>query len=182
MQKGQSKIIEQGFWVETYKREGVKSYFNSSKQYSEFQISSQFTTNFTTALTSPNLYVTRTLNNMNEAKLFKKDYNDWTRLYHKLLQGIGVIVDVQKQVWNIIKIVGETNTTIIEMEGTILKASNNYWTMNTMNIFSISEDLQSLVQSDMKNRVYQIQRMLANKLDSCKERENKYVDNNIKKI
>ena len=54
--------------------------------------------------------------------------------------------------------------------------------MNTMNIFSISEDLQSLVQSDMKNRVYQIQRMLANKLDSCKERENKYVDNNIKKI
>ena len=34
----------------------------------------------------------------------------------------------------------------------------------------------------MENRIYQIQRMLADKLDSCKERENKYVDDNIKEI
>ena len=80
------------------------------------------------------------------------------------------------------KIVEEINTIITEMEGIILKASNNYWTMNVMNIFSISENLQSLVQSDIENRVYQIQRILADELDSCKERENKYVDNNIKEI
>ena len=51
-----------------------------------------------------------------------------------------------------------------------------------MNIFNISEDLQSLVQSDIENRVYQIQKILANKLDSCKERGNKYMNNNIKEI
>ena len=39
----------------------------------------------------------------------------------------------------------EMNTTIIETEETILKASNTYQTINVMNIFSISEDLQSLV-------------------------------------
>ena len=39
-----------------------------------------------------------------------------------------------------------------------------------------------MVQSDIESRVCQIQRMLANKLNSCKERENKYIDNNINKI
>jgi len=36
------------------------------------------------------------------------------------------MIDVQKQVQNIIKLAEETNTTIIKMEGTILKASNNH--------------------------------------------------------
>ena len=89
------------------------------------------------------------------------------------------MIDVQKQVWNIIKMVEETNITITKMEGTILKASNNHWTMNVTNI---SKDLWSLVQSNMENKVYQIQRMLADELDSCKERGNKYMDNNINKI
>ncbi len=66
------------------------------------------------------------------------------------------MINIQKQVQNIMKMAKETNTTITEMERTILKASNNHQTINTMNIFSISEDLQSLVQSDMENRVYQI--------------------------
>ena len=35
------------------------------------------------------------------------------------------MIDVQKQVWDIIKIVEETNMMIMEMEGTILKASIN---------------------------------------------------------
>jgi len=51
------------------------------------------------------------------------------------------MIDVQKQVWNIIKLVEESNTTITEIEGTILKASNNHQTLNTANIFSISKDL-----------------------------------------
>ena len=76
----------------------------------------------------------------------------------------------------------ETNTTITEMEGTILKASNNHWTLNIANIFSISKDLWKLVQSDIKNRAYQVQRLLADELDEYKERENVYMDENIKKI
>jgi len=65
-----------------------------------------------------------------------------------------------------IKIAGETNTTITEMEKTILKASINNRTTNTTNILGISENQQYLVQSNMEDRVYQIQRMLANKLDA----------------
>ena len=62
---------------------------------------------------------------MNKTKLFKKECNNWTKLYHKTLQGIEIIIDVQKQVRNIIKMAKEINTTITEMEETILKASNH---------------------------------------------------------
>jgi len=39
------------------------------------------------------------------------------------------------------KITEEMNTTVMEMEGTILKASINNRTTNTMNILGILEDL-----------------------------------------
>ena len=51
--------------------------------------------------------------------------------------------------------------------------------MNMTHIFGILEDLQNLVQSDMKNRMYQIQGCLANELDDYKDKGNKYMDDNI---
>ena len=62
---------------------------------------------------------------MDKAIIFKKEHNDWTKLYHKMLKGLKVIIDVQKQVWDMVKIAKETNMTITEMEGTILKVSVN---------------------------------------------------------
>ena len=88
-------------------------------------MSSQITNNYMTALTSPNPYITRKLNNMEEAKLFKKEHDDWTKLYHKTLKGLEAMIDVQRQVWDIMKMVEEMNTTIIEIEEMILKASIN---------------------------------------------------------
>ena len=49
-------------------------------------------------------------------------------------------------------------------------------------IFSISEDLWNIIQSDMENQVYHIQKMLADKLDNCKRKGNNYVEDNIKEI
>jgi len=54
--------------------------------------------------------------------------------------------------------------------------------MNVTNISQISEDLRYLVQSDMDERAFQIQRMLADELDRYKGRGNDYVDMNIKEI
>ena len=54
--------------------------------------------------------------------------------------------------------------------------------MNMMYILGISEDLQNLVQSDMENQVYQIQRYLADELNDYKNKGNKYVEENIKEI
>ena len=68
------------------------------------------------------------------------------------------------------------------MEGTILMASVNNQTMNAMNIIQIAEDLRYLVQSDMDKWAFQVQRMLADKLNHYKGKGNNYVKANIKEI
>ena len=108
-------------------------------------MSSQTNNNYMTTLTFPNPCITRKLNNMNEAQAFKNEWDDWTRIYHKMLKGLEVMIDVQKQVWNMVKIVEEANTTIMEMEESILKASINNQTINATNILGILENLQYLI-------------------------------------
>ena len=51
-----------------------------------------------------------------------------------------------------------------------------------MNIIQISEDSQYMVQSNIDERVFQIQRMLADELDRYKGKDNKYVEENIQEI
>jgi len=104
---------------------------------------------FAMAPTSPNPYVSRKLNNMDQAQVMKREREDWTRLYHKTLKEIEVMIDVQRMLKDMKKIAEETSTTVMEMEGTILMASVNNWTMNATNITQIAEDLQYLVQSNM---------------------------------
>ena len=110
--------------------------------------------NYTTAPTSPNPYITRKLNNMEEARLMKKERNYWTKMYHKMLKGLEVMIDVQRQVKNMMKIAAETNTMIMEMEDTILKASTNNRITNTTNITGVSEDLRYLIQSNIEDQVF----------------------------
>jgi len=80
------------------------------------------------------------------------------------------------------KIAAEANMTITEIEEVILKASINNWIINATNIAEVSEDLRYLVQSNMENRIFQIQQMLANELDAYKGKGNIYVNDNIWEI
>jgi len=88
-------------------------------------MSSQNNNNYTTAPTSPNSYISRKLNNMDQAQVMKREREDWMRLYHKTLKGIEAMINVQKMLKDMKKIAEETNMTITEMEGTILTASIN---------------------------------------------------------
>jgi len=97
--------------------------------------------NYTTAPTSPNPYISRKLNNMDQTQVIKKKREDWTRAYHKTLKGIETMIDVQRMLKDIKRVVEEANTTITEVERSILTASVNNRTMNTMNISQISKDL-----------------------------------------
>ena len=137
---------------------------------------------FAIAPTSPNPYISRKLNNMDQAQVIKKEREDWMRLYHKTLKGIEAMIDVQMMLKDMKKIAEEMSTTVMEMEGTILTASTNNWTMNTTNITRIAEDLQYLIQSDMDNRALQVQRMLADELDQYKGKRNSYMEENIQEI
>ena len=90
-----------------------------------------------------------------------------------------MIIDVQKMVKNMKKIAEMANMMIMEIKGSITIVSINNWTMNTINILGISEDLQYLIQSNIKDQSFQVQRMLADKLDRYKGKGNSYVDKNI---
>ena len=67
------------------------------------------------------------------------------RLYYKTLKVIKAMTDVQRMLKDMKKIAEEMSTTVMEMEGTILMASINNWTMNTTNIMQIAENLRYLI-------------------------------------
>ena len=92
------------------------------------------------------------------------------------------MIDVQRMIKDIKKLAGEANTVVTEMEEDILWASINNQMTNATNISEISEDLRFLVQSNMEERVFQVQRMLANELDRYEKKGNSYVDKNIWEI
>jgi len=56
-------------------------------------------------------------------------------------KGLEMIIDVQRMVKDIKRMAEEANTTITEVEGSVLTASINNKTMNATNIAQISEDL-----------------------------------------
>jgi len=111
---------------------------------------------FVMAPTFPNPYILRKLNNMDQVQVMKREQEDWLRLYHKILKGLETMIDIQRMTKDIKKLAEETNTTITEIEGTVLMASINNQTMNITNITQISEDLRYLVQSNMDKRAFQI--------------------------
>ena len=62
-----------------------------------------------------------------------------------------MIINMQKMVKDMMKIAEVANMTITKIEESILTTSINNWITKTINILGISEDLQYLIQSDIKN-------------------------------
>jgi len=137
---------------------------------------------FTMAPISPNPYVFRKLNNIDQAQVMKREREDWKRMYHKILKGLEATIDVQRVIKDMKKLAEEAGTTVAEMEGTILMASIDNHTTNATNITQMVEDLHYLIQSDMDDRAFQIQRRLADELDRYKGKGNRYVEENIREI
>ena len=90
-------------------------------------MSSQVTNNnsYITAPASLNPYISRKLNNMDQAQVMKREREDWLRMYHKMLKGLETMIDVQRMVKDIKRLVEEANITVMEVEKTILTASTN---------------------------------------------------------
>ena len=89
---------------------------------------------FTTTPTSPNPYVSRKLNNMDQAQVMKRERENWERMYHKILKGLEAMIDGQRVMKDMKKLAEEASTTVAEIEGTILMASIDNRTTNATNI------------------------------------------------
>jgi len=187
---GDRRLLDEVFELKPIKRGGkilsqqLKKSFEFLKAIYQTIMSFPTVNNntFNTAPTSPNPYVSRKLNNMNQAQIMKREREDWERLYHKTLKGIEAMIDVQRVMKDMKKLAGEAGTTVAEMKENILMASIDNRTTNATNITQMAEDLRYLIQSDMDDRAFQIQRRLADELDRYKGRDNSYVDVNIREI
>ena len=82
---------------------------------------------------------------MEEARIIKEERNNWTKVYHKILKGLEVMIDIQKQVKDMMKIAEEANIMMMEIEDSILKASSSNQVITTTNIIGMSEDLRYLI-------------------------------------
>ena len=91
--------------------------------------------------TFPNPYITRKLNNIDEARMMKAERDNWTRIYYRTLKGLEAMIDMQRQIKEMLKTVAETNITMTEIEDSILTASINNQTVNATNIAGMLEDL-----------------------------------------
>ena len=62
---------------------------------------------------------------MDQAQVIKRKQEDWTRMYHKMLKEIEMIINVQRIINNMKKLVGEANTVVTEIKEAILWVSIN---------------------------------------------------------
>ena len=107
--------------------------------------------NNSTVPASPNPYISRKLNNIDQTQIMKKEREDWMRLYHKTLKGLETMIDVQIMVKDIKRMVEEANTMITKIEEPVLTASINNRTTNVTNIAQILEDLRYLFKAIWMN-------------------------------
>ena len=112
---GDRRLLDKVFESKPIKREG-KIPFQQLKKSLEFKkhhtnhTMSFLTANnntFVIAPTSPNPYISWKLNNIDQAQVMKREREDWTRLYHKMLKGIKAMIDVQRMIKDIKKIAEE---------------------------------------------------------------------------
>jgi len=119
---------------------------------------------------------------MDQAQVMKREREDWERLYYKTLKGIEAMIDIQRVIKDMMKLAEKAGTIVAEMKGVILTASIDNCTTNATNITQMAEDLCYLIQSNMDDSAFQVQRRLADELDRYKGKGNSYVDVNIQEI
>jgi len=135
-----------------------------------------------TASTSSNPYISHTINNIDLIIILNNERKDWTRKYYKIIRGLETMVNIQLQLQNIIQLAKVTNTQLAEVEITILQVSDMYKIQTREDIFSISEELQNIIQGEIEKQAYHIQVLLADKLNQCKCKKNKRIEKYIKMI
>jgi len=120
---------------------------------------------FTIVPTSPNPYVSCTINNMDLIITLNNEKKDWIRRYYKIIRGLETMANIQLQLQNIIWLAKVADTQLAEVKTTILQASDIYKMQTRGDIFSILEELQNIIQGEMEKQLYHIQVLLADELD-----------------
>ena len=100
--------------------------------------------------------------------------------YHRIIQELETIADIQLQIQTIIKLADVANNWFTDIETILLQIGETYKMQIGRNIYSISEELRYVIYGNMEWQAHYIQVLLANELDQCKGKEIEAVDKHIK--
>ena len=70
--------------------------------------------------------------------------------YHKIIQGLETIANIQLQLQNIIKLSNIANNQLVDIETTLLQTSKNYKAQVGRDIYSISKELRNVIHGEME--------------------------------
>ena len=88
----ESKPIKRGGKIPFRQQSSHSNYYSKPTTNMFSQLSNN--NNYAMAPASPNPYISRKLNNMDQVQVMKKEREDWLKLYHKTLKGIEAMIDV----------------------------------------------------------------------------------------
>ena len=79
-----------------------------------------------------------------------REKKDWMKKYHKIIQGLETIANIQLQLQNIIKLSNIANNQLVDIETTLLQTSKNYKAQVGRDIYSVSKELRNVIHREIK--------------------------------
>jgi len=70
--------------------------------------------------------------------------------YHKIIQKLETMADIQLQIQNIIKLADTENNQLVDIETTLLQTKETYKTQISGDIYSIFKEQRKIIHRDMK--------------------------------
>jgi len=105
---------------------------------------------FATAPTFSNSYITCIISNMNLIMILNKEKKDWTKKYHRIIQGLETMANIWLQVQNIVKLANIANNQLANIKTTLLQTGEIHKTQIRGDIYSISEKLRNIIYRDIE--------------------------------
>jgi len=90
---------------------------------------------------------------------------NWIKKYHKIIQELETMADIQLQIQNIIKLADTANNQLADIETILLQTRETHRVQISRDIYNISKELKNIIYRDIEQQAYYIQVSLANKLD-----------------
>ena len=79
---------------------------------------------------------------------------NWTRKYHRIIQGLKTMAKIQLQIQEMVKLANAANIELTDIKTVLLQSSNIYKEQIGEDIYSITNNLQNIVYRDMEKQAY----------------------------
>ena len=120
---------------------------------------------FTIAPTSFNPYIIHTVNNMDFIITLNQKKKDWMKKYHKIIQGLEIIANLQLQIQNLVKLADIANNQLANIKTILLQTREIHKIQISGDIYNIFKKLKNIIHRDIERQAHYIQVLLADELD-----------------